>query len=168
MQQSSQYGSEAEKEEALWRTLIFDSTIPYGFGTPDESYAELYKAHLQHVDIELTIHNLLPESDIEELRKKSDLYIDQSQMFTALMSAFMPGRQFCSTQSGYIGWVPAWAKLGDRVCIFQGYPIPFLVRPNLDKGSEDFELLADAYIHGWMNGDIYDERAMPPRMIRLV
>ena len=58
-------------------------------------------------------------------------------------------RQFCVTKKGYMGWAPPAAKPGDRICIFFGGQVPYVVRP---KGKA-YEFLGEAYVHGIMNGE---------------
>jgi hypothetical protein len=169
---SPRYGSESQKEEALWRILIFDTTAPQGLRTPDESYAESYKAYRQLIDLELNIQRFSSYAKFaivkESWSRRRALYNDQSQVYQISMTNFMRGRQFCSSKSGYIGWAPSNAQLGDKVCFFQGYPIPFVLRPTNDKHSVDFQLIGEAYIHGMMNGETADLNDASPEIIRLV
>ncbi len=59
------------------------------------------------------------------------------------------GRCFFITCAGYIGWAPKDAQEGDRLCLFSGSDIPYLIRP---KGNEGFLLIGACYVHGLMNG----------------
>ncbi|KAI0117293.1 heterokaryon incompatibility protein-domain-containing protein [Daldinia grandis] len=56
------------------------------------------------------------------------------------------------TRRGYLGRAPGSmsAKVGDKVCIFLGAKVPFLLRQK--EGTEHFELIREAYVHGIMKG----------------
>ncbi|KAJ4324818.1 hypothetical protein N0V94_001047 [Neodidymelliopsis sp. IMI 364377] len=67
----------------------------------------------------------------------------------------------------YLGLVPGLCRLGDHVVLVQGVRLPLILRrkgnceiPVGDNGSkrvETWELIGDAYIHGLMKGDKWDE-----------
>jgi len=96
---SKRYKTEAQKKEALWRTLIFDSTAPYGLHTPDASYAASYKAYRDLVDLELSIEAISGPPHMQThtqwlaVQSKWGLYDSQSQTFQISMGNFMQGRQ---------------------------------------------------------------------------
>ena len=52
--------------------------------------------------------------------------------------------------SSYMGVVMGVPRVGDRVCILLGGDTPFVLRP---KGRDEWELVADAYVHGIMDGE---------------
>jgi len=81
------------------------------------------------------------------------------------MGNFMQGRQSSSTLSGYFGWAPLNSELNDKICIFQSYPIQFMIRP---AALGDFELIGDAYVHGLMEGEAMRLSDGPLEMIKLV
>jgi hypothetical protein len=57
------------------------------------------------------------------------------------------------------------SELNDKICNFQGYPIPFVILPT---ALGDFELIGDAYVHGLMEGEAMRLSDGPLEMIRLV
>ena len=66
---------------------------------------------------------------------------------------FRMGRRKAKTLDGYIGLVPAKTRIGDFVWLFKGGSVPFIVRE--DKGT--MRLVGEAYIHGIMKGEAFDE-----------
>ena len=66
---------------------------------------------------------------------------------------FRMGRRMARTSKGYIGLVPVLAKPGDCVWLFKGGNVPFIVRE--DNGT--MRLVGEAYIHGIMKGEAFDE-----------
>jgi hypothetical protein len=63
------------------------------------------------------------------------------------------GRRFCRTAKGRLGSVPEWAKLGDRICIFHGGRVPFVIRP---CGDGTYTHVSDCYLHGVKDGEAMD------------
>jgi hypothetical protein len=61
------------------------------------------------------------------------------------------------TQKGYLGLGPPTAEIGDKIYIFEGGRVPFIIR---EKGFEDFDvnalrryaLIGDCYVQGMMDG----------------
>ncbi|KAF2811387.1 uncharacterized protein BDZ99DRAFT_497166 [Mytilinidion resinicola] len=62
------------------------------------------------------------------------------------------------TADGYVGMVPGITEIGDRVAILKGGKLPFILR---ERGS-DWELIGDAYIHGIMKGEAWNESLCHP------
>jgi hypothetical protein len=61
------------------------------------------------------------------------------------------GRVFGLTDRCYAGLFPSNTRYGDRICIFQGFRVPFVLR----RGSEGcWILVGDAYVHGMMQGEM--------------
>lgn len=67
----------------------------------------------------------------------------------------LQNRRIFITKLGYIGLGPEFARPGDKVVVFLGAAIPFVVRAVHDK----FHLLGEAYCDGIMDGEILDVRA---------
>lgn len=53
----------------------------------------------------------------------------------------------CTTDNGFIGWVPAAAKEGDDLIFFAECPLPFVTR----KCEGVYQLVGDYYLYGLMN-----------------
>ena len=161
IQNSPKYGSGADAEEVLWRTLIHDSTNPNGFDTPSEIYGVSFRAYREFLSLGIQPSVLTAE----ELRSRRESLISELELFHMSLGNFMPGRQTCSTESGYIGCSSLNAHIKDRICVFQGYPIPFVIRPT--GRLNNYELIGEAYLHGLMKGDALKSDHAPLEMIRL-
>jgi hypothetical protein len=68
------------------------------------------------------------------------------------MRVAMTGRKFGITQKGYFALVPRGTSIDDRVVVFKGACVPFVLR---DCG-EGLELLGEAYVQGIMRGEVLD------------
>lgn len=63
----------------------------------------------------------------------------------------------------YLGWVPGKARLGDRICLLQGCPAPFLVRER-DDGC--YAIVGDAYVEGMMQGEAWPDNGDKIEIVR--
>lgn len=57
---------------------------------------------------------------------------------------------YCITQRGYLSRSPMPPQVGDKICVFYGAKVPFLLRPQAN--SSYFKLAGEIYIHGIMKG----------------
>jgi hypothetical protein len=60
------------------------------------------------------------------------------------------GRSFCLTTRRYMGWIPQAAQPNDKIAIFGGGRVPFVIRP---VGNGEYQLVGECYIHGVMEGE---------------
>ncbi|PMD33071.1 hypothetical protein L207DRAFT_379811, partial [Hyaloscypha variabilis F] len=61
------------------------------------------------------------------------------------------------TERGYLGLASHATEVGDDVMIGKGSSVPLIMRRCGEK-EDEFRLVGDAYIHGIMNGEAFDER----------
>lgn len=59
-------------------------------------------------------------------------------------------RRLISTCKGYIGIGPGLACQGDIICLFEGCPVPVILRTKDEVGCH--ELIGECYIDGIMDG----------------
>ncbi|KAI1307194.1 HET-domain-containing protein [Xylaria venustula] len=69
----------------------------------------------------------------------------------ANMCRAVAGRLLAFTDQGYAGLVPDTAKDGDKICILQGFNVPYVLR----QVGEHYTLIGDAYVHGIMFGEAF-------------
>ncbi|KAL8717738.1 MAG: hypothetical protein Q9225_005049 [Loekoesia sp. 1 TL-2023] len=106
--------------------------------------------------------SILPTTRLsdDELRNE----IDKAFWYDFLRVA--RNRQFCVTKNGYIGWIPLSARVGDRICLFLGGQVPYVIRPHKKKKG-DWQFLGEAYIHGIMKGEAFKKYQHRTETIRL-
>ncbi|KAI9768897.1 MAG: hypothetical protein M1839_003851 [Geoglossum umbratile] len=73
---------------------------------------------------------------------------------------FTTGRNFCVTQRGHMGLVPALSEDGDAVVIFLGATTPHILRQvvHTEDGKNSlkrYKLVGEAYIHGMMDDEMF-------------
>lgn len=59
-------------------------------------------------------------------------------------------RRFCRTRGGKFGVADAGARGGDRICMFYGGRILFVVS---SVGDEKYKFVGIGYLHGFMDGE---------------
>jgi hypothetical protein len=62
------------------------------------------------------------------------------------------------TSDGYIGLAPGDTQTGDRIFLLKGGAMPIVLRA---KG-QNWEWIGEAYVHGVLNGEAWDESACNP------
>lgn len=64
-------------------------------------------------------------------------------------------RRLGFTQNGRVCLLPSRAELGDKIALFQGGRVPVVLRAKEGSGSR--ELVGEAFVHGIMDGEAFDE-----------
>lgn len=66
----------------------------------------------------------------------------------------MKGKRPYVTEKGYLGMGPNHAQPGDRVVVFHGDDIAYVIRPVPEEGENKYILVGEAYCDGVMNGEM--------------
>ena len=71
------------------------------------------------------------------------------------------------TEKGYIGIGPPICARADAVCIMPGSTVPLVLRRAKDAENSRYQLVGDAYLHGFMYGEalerVQDTSQFKPR-----
>lgn len=132
----------------------FNHTITADIGrrNPDDKW-ELSRgfqadwALLQRSTVYMTVH--------ERCRQKSMMMDIKTVTF---------GRRLFMTSKGYMGLGPAAAKVDDKVCMFSGGQVLYVVRGRKDPR---FEFVGECYVHGLMDGEACEDESFHLRDIVL-
>jgi hypothetical protein len=65
-------------------------------------------------------------------------------------------RRLVKTRTGYIGLASSTAKIGDSIVLCKGSNVPLILRQGKDD-ENSWQLVGDAYIHGIMHGEGFEE-----------
>lgn len=68
----------------------------------------------------------------------------------------MRGKRPYLTRNGYLGMGPGHSQPGDKVFVFHGDTIPYVVRPVPEKGDGTYLLMGETYCDGIMDGELAD------------
>ena len=96
-----------------------------------------------------------PPIDVESLTPKElERYRlpPQGNRFWQAMVSPLLDRRLARVSSGALALIPVVAEATDVVAVFQGVPLPFLLRP----ASDGYCVLGTCYVHGMMNGEVFD------------
>lgn len=72
--------------------------------------------------------------------------------FLQLVARVCPGRRICLTSRGYLSHVPAEAEIGDKIAVFLGAIVPFVIRA-ASPDKQVHVVVGECYVHGIMNGE---------------
>ena len=76
---------------------------------------------------------------------------DAADKLVAHISYNREGKVVFATKEGQLGLGTKDLKVGDEVWVFPGAQTPYLLRP---RGTGEFELLGESYVHGSMHGEV--------------
>ncbi|KAF2647182.1 hypothetical protein K491DRAFT_763823 [Lophiostoma macrostomum CBS 122681] len=80
--------------------------------------------------------------------------------FLPALEVAVAGRAMFITQKGRIGLCEPTTKVGDEVWILEGGRVPFILRPLKVHGQDSsphHALIGDCYLHGVMDGEVFEE-----------
>jgi hypothetical protein len=84
----------------------------------------------------------------DKIQDDSAPYIDP--MVISLIGTFSVGRRFARTAHGRLGSMPRFSAVGDKICLFDGGSLPYVIRP---RGDGTYTFLGDCYLDGVMYGE---------------
>jgi hypothetical protein len=83
---------------------------------------------------------------------KTDMYVILSRVLSSL-NVHMDHRLLFVTFNQQHGKGPSSTRCGDEVWLLGGAKVPYILRP---LGDSEYELVGEAYIHGIMQGEAWD------------
>jgi hypothetical protein len=154
------YPTNEDAVEVFWRTIIFD-TNEAGERLPAADGDIFYRAWRE----KLLLSVVVPLSGIS--RSWGDRPIENTRQFPRLIGlcGFAADSTLCVTKRGYLGCPPNSAQPGDLICILFGGDAPFVIRPC--EGTDEFILIGETYLHGFMQGEALKMEGLTTREIRL-
>ena len=107
-------------------------------------------------------------SAIAEAATVEEIASIQAKTHTAIIFGHMTasasiGRVFCLSNDKYMLLAPIGTKVGDKICVIHGLPVPFIIRP----ASEMFLLVGECYVQGVMDGEVMDMEHVKTQVIDL-
>jgi hypothetical protein len=133
----TKYPTGESVEEALWRSLCWDTGYESSYPAPDEqvdSFREWYRV-------------LMSFNTAEAIEKELN---SQENSFLELLNYSSP---LCVTAGGYLAAVPYTTEVGDCIAILAEGRFPFVLRPTGDH----YCFIGPCYVHGIMNGEAFPE-----------
>jgi hypothetical protein len=125
-----------ETREDFWRTLIANRLENFE-GEPSITFLQDFKSWLEGNEGRFSL--FLPKN-------KKKLPDDRVE---ALIRRSCGSRTFAVTSGGYPALVPERAQIGDDICVLLRGDVPFILR----QRRENWSLIGEAYVHGFMDGE---------------
>lgn len=153
---ASYYDRQGFKRAQWWASEWYRASCAAVYPDVDQAFASL----LVHTDPRDTDNSLISDPleayqefmsmSFGELRKV-DLERETNKMWRYIQTVRdCDGLKFSITKRGFMALVPVAAKADDRICVFRGQSVPFLLRG--EGGAHGCLLIGDAYVHGIMSG----------------
>ncbi|KAL9627712.1 MAG: hypothetical protein Q9204_006381 [Flavoplaca sp. TL-2023a] len=85
-----------------------------------------------------------------------DLYSPEVCTAAAVRVVVQFGTRIITTKFGLVGRTHPAARKGDGLALLAGCSFPVILRPS-ETVVEQFQVIGDAYVEGWMNGDMWNQ-----------
>ena len=163
--------------EVLWRTLVgnrdrfgnvaapfcscvLDSAIldPHHAPPPDSVRTNDYGVEPLHLwmrrNSDFVVHQGKPLKHFLRDNKMLDEQPELYQQCAARALEFFWYRRLITTERGYLGSAPRPVQRGDFVAVLLGCPAPLVLRRCPDGDGDTFEIVAECYLEGIMDGEL--------------
>ena len=132
---------------AMARTLTADCTRTGERTGGDLAYMEGFEAfkRFNEASLQMPVLSKPVEPDSAAAR-----LLDEAWPYECALQDVHKGRRICVTKGRYMGITTYDTEKGDLLVMFEGFAMPFVLRP---KG-DDFIIIGDCYIHGIMDGQL--------------
>ena len=162
------YATGEDQADITWRTLSCDCAKNSQQRAPPE-YINYYRSLLLSIKASYPTCSLPHEPYFTSLTWNEAV---QNMMREAKDALFMLElmkihcllRRRGRTSNGYVGQFPVDARKGDVVCVPLGSAVPFVVRR---VRGESFTLVGECYVHGIMQGEIFERDSIDAKYIEI-
>ncbi|EFW15019.1 hypothetical protein CPSG_08207 [Coccidioides posadasii str. Silveira] len=132
----------------IWKTPIGDARPQHKDGSTDNTFESSYEQLTKYLELRFGSSDWRTSKDtaledIKRMKEKLWPYVVTAFTFSEKFQPAIAG----VTKRGYSGLFPGTASTGDRVAIFNGCAVPFLIREKQGKKGI-YQLLGESYIHG--------------------
>lgn len=134
------YPTGEDPEEVLWRTMCWN--IDGESNCPATNETGIPFEHFSRA--------LVSEKDVEVVEK--EILLKDACGFNDICVHSMP---LCITEDKYLASVPWTAEKGDRIVIFSGGQLPFVLRRR--PMERHFRFIGACYVHGIMQGEAFPD-----------
>jgi hypothetical protein len=139
--------------EAFWRTLVYNRGPRFDYNSPNRQADD-------NLAVGFGYWYLWKKFAMTRGWQNDPLaWLSATRVLEKLASPFEEAegrvrgsRSFFVSRLGRIGWVPFRTRAGDQICVFQGMRIPLVVRPH----GYRWEIIGACYVHGLMDGEIWN------------
>ena len=159
------YTTPLRRAQALWRVPTTDLYWTAALGTHRSSPAAAEARHAQAVEAVRFLleceglegkerEKRFKEWDWEGKAARGEVGVEYGES----VRFFGRGKRPFLTEAGLLGMGPGGVRAGDVVVVFCGGRVPFVLRPDGEKGGCYYELVGEAYCDGVMDGEVVARR----------
>ncbi|GME26941.1 heterokaryon incompatibility protein-domain-containing protein [Neofusicoccum parvum] len=112
-------------------------------------------------------HERLKAMSRVDVEVEQKLWTSEDPAFEDVFEKFYVDRRIFATEKGYMGTAPWTAAEGDVVMLVAGAYVPYVFRRS-NREEEAWELVGEAYCHGFMFGEGMEMEGVEFRMIDVV
>jgi len=139
--------------DAFWRTLIYNRGPRFDYSSPNRQADDSLAISFGYWYLWKKFQMARRWKDGPPAWAFHDMLLRKlSEPFTEAEDRVQYARNFFVSHLGRIGWVPFRTRAGDQVCVMQGMRIPLILRPRGDR----WEVIGACYVHGLMDGELWD------------
>jgi hypothetical protein len=139
--------------DAFWRTLVYNRGPHFDYSAPnrrvDDSLAVSFGYWYLWKRLQMARRW---KDDPLTWAFHSEILKKLAEPFQEAEDRVQHARSFFVSRLGRIGWVPFRTRVGDQVCVLQGMRIPLILRSRGDR----WEVIGACYVHGLMDGELWD------------
>lgn len=162
------YATTTHHDAALWRVPIGDQYIAYGVGhqpykRTDSKLESLYRKFVAYYEDwasredDWNDYMAAYKAGDKQANLAMEMHMDEllAEGYYLALGNMRCKRPYL-TKNGYLGMGPGHSQPGDKVVVFHGDVIPYVVRPVPEKGDNTYLLMGEAYCDGIMDGELAD------------
>ena len=136
-------------------------------GTIGEAFLHTLVADVQRVGQQAQYRGYAMDWDFDDDQRRvidGEENLQRKYMRASMRNATFL-RRLMWTEKGYMGLAPAAAATGDKICLFFGGQVLYVLR---QKGEAAHEFMGECYVHGVMDGAAVDTGAEEHQIFTLV
>ena len=139
--------------DTFWRTLIYNCQPRFNYDLPNQRSEPWLATHFGYWYLLKKFHMTRRWQDnVVTYAFHSKFLQELAAPFEEAEGRVRHARKFFVSEQGRIGWIPFRAQAGDQICVFRGMRIPVIIR---SQGSR-WEFIGASYVHGLMDGEVWD------------
>ncbi|KAH7079379.1 hypothetical protein BKA63DRAFT_265764 [Paraphoma chrysanthemicola] len=151
--------------DTFWRTLVYNRGPRFNQSSPNQPADGALAVAFGYWYLEKKYHMAGRWKDDARAWVICDRLLQTlAEPFAESEGRVRHARKFFVSRYGRIGWVPFRTRVGDRVCVFRGMRMPIIIRPDNDR----WEIIGACYVHGLMDGELWDLRDLFWTFMRFV
>lgn len=151
--------------DAFWRNLLYNRGPRFDYKSPNKKAGNYLGVRFGYWYLWKKYHMAKPwRSNVLAWAIGHKVLKKLAEPFEEAESRVQYARNFFVSHHGRIGWVPFRTRTGDRICVFRGVRMPFVLRPQQDR----WEIIGACYVHGLMDGEVWDLTGLEWKFMRFV